>query len=134
MLKNKLAIFIAKRVLICFILLSIIDVILLEQRWHVLVGLLAGSIFGVMKFGSYEWIFRRIISSALSPAQKSHSARSGMLGFLLNQIVIFPVLLAAYFLSRWFFAGIVAGILLVPFVIIVNCITEVLGITSNNFE
>ena len=134
MLKNKLANFIAKRVLICCILLSIIVLIMLEYKWHVLVGLLLGSVFSVLKFGSYTWIFQRIISAAASPARKTKSARSGMLGFLINQIIIFPLLLAAYFLNQWFFAGIVAGILLVPFVIMINSVTEALKITGNNFE
>ncbi len=134
MLKNKLAIFIAKRVLVCSALLSVMVLVWIEQRWYTLAGLLVGSAFSVMKFGSYTWIFKKIVSGAASSAQKTNSARSGMLAFLVNQIVIFPLLLAAYFLNHWFFAGMVAGILLVPFVIMVNCVTEALKITSNNFE
>lgn len=134
MLKNKLASFIAKRVLICSILLSIIDLLWIEQRWYTLAGLLLGGAFSVLKFGSYTWIFKKIVSGAASPAQKTSSARSSMLAFLANQIILFPLLLAAYFINHWLFAGMVAGILLVPFVIMVNCVTEVLKITSNNFE
>lgn len=134
MLKNKLANFVAKRVLICCLFLSIIVLIWLEHRWFTLLGLLLGSAFSITKFGSYTWIFKRIVSDAAGPAQKAHSARSGMLGFLVNQIVIFPLLLAAFFVDQWFFTGMVAGILLVPFVIMINCVTEALKITSNNFE
>ena len=134
MLKNKLVSFIAIRVLICCILLSIIDVILLEYRWHALAGLILGSVFGVLRFGSNTWIFEKIIPSAENTAEKSRKARMGMLGFLTNQILLLPVLFAAYFLNQWFFAGIVAGILLVPFVIMLNCITEFLNITSNNLS
>ena len=53
MLKNKLAIFIAKRVLIYYIILSIIDVLLLKDKWHILAGLSAGGVLSVLKFGSY---------------------------------------------------------------------------------
>lgn len=134
MLKNKLASFIAKRVLICCILLSIIDLILLEHRWHVLVGLLLGSAFSVLKLSSYTWIFERIVHAATSTPQKTNSARSSMLGFLINQIILLPILFAAYFINQWFFTGIVVGILLVPFVIMINCVTETLKITNNNFE
>ncbi len=134
MLKNKLANFIAKRVLICCTLLSIIVLMWLEHRWYTWFGLILGSAFSVMKFGSYTWIFTKIVSDAAGSAQKTHSARSGMLGFLANQIILFPLLLVAFFVDQWFFAGMVAGILLVPFVIMINCVTEVLKITSNNFE
>ncbi|NJD03698.1 MAG: hypothetical protein FIA99_14135 [Ruminiclostridium sp.] len=134
MFKNKLASFMVKRVFICFILLSVIDMVLLEFRWHVLAGLILGSFFGVLKFGGYAWIFEKIVSTIVNPAQKTSSAKIGLFGFLVNQLLVFPLLLAAYFLNKWFFAGIVTGVLLVPFVIMLNSMTEALKITRNNFE
>lgn len=139
MLKNKLANFVAKRVLICSVILSIIILVWLGQKWFALAGLLLGSALSIIKFGSYTWLFERILSAAANNSiatgsKRKSSARLSMLGFLANQIIVFPVLFAAYFLNQWFFAGITAGVLLVPFVIIVNCITEALKITSNNFE
>lgn len=134
MLKVKLANFIAKRVLICCILLSTIVLIWFEARWFTLSGLIFGSAYGVVKFGSFAWIFNRIGSSEASAVHKSKLAKEGMLGLLINQILIFPLLLAAYFLNHWFFTGFVAGILLVPFVLMLNSVTEALKITDNNFE
>jgi hypothetical protein len=132
LLKNRMAVFIAKRVLICYILLSIIDMIWIEQRWNVLIGLFLGGIFSTVKFGSYTWIINRITS--INTPQTKNPAKSSMLFFLVNQLVLLPVLLVAYFINFWFFTGIVAGILLVPFVIMINCVTEASGITHNNFE
>lgn len=97
-------------------------------------GLLLGSAVSVFKFGSYAWIFKRIESTAAGAEQKANLSRNSMFGFLANQVVILLLLFAAYFLNPWFFAGIVAGVLLVPFVIMINSITEALKITSNNFE
>lgn len=134
MLKNKLVNFIAKRVLICSILLSIIVLIWLEHKWYTLAGLLLGSVFSVMKFGSYTWIFKRIVSDAESSLRKAKPVKRSMLGFLANQIIVFPLLLAAYYLNQWFFIGVVAGVLLVPLVLMINCVTEALKITRNNFE
>jgi hypothetical protein len=132
LLKSKMAIFIEKRVLICFILVSIIDIVWIQQRWSVLIGLFSGGIISTMRFGSNTWIINRIVS--VNTPQSKNPARSSMLFFLVNQIILLPVLFTAYFINLWFFTGIVAGILLVPFVIMINCVTEASGITHNNFE
>lgn len=132
MLKNKMLVFMAKRVLICCILLSIIDMIWMKQRWSILAGLIVGSIFSVVKFGSYTWVLSKV--AAVDNAQIKKPARSSILVFFINQILLFPALLAAYFLNIWFFTGVVAGILLVPFAMMINCVTEASGISHNNFE
>ena len=131
-MKSKMAVFIAKRVLICYILLSIIDIVWMKQRWSILAGLSLGGILSIVKFGGNAWLIGRI-TSAGTP-QTKNPAKSGMLFFLINQLILLPVLFIAYFINTWFFAGIVAGILLVPFVIMINCVTEASGITHNNFE
>ena len=133
MLKNKLANFIAKRVLVCGALLSVIDLIWIEQRWYALAGLIAGSIFCIVKFGSYSWIFGKIIAAATGN-QKGNPVKTSTIGFLVNQAIVFPILLAAYYIHIWFFTGFIAGVLLLPLIIIVNCVTEVVGLTRNNFE
>ena len=134
MLKIKLTRFIAVRVLILCIMLSVVTIIWVESRWFTLAGLIFGSAFGVIKFGSFAWFFSRISTGIRNPALKSSLTKKGLTGFLINQIIIFPLLLAAYLLDRWFFIGLVTGILLVPFVLMINCVTEVLNITCNNFE
>lgn len=131
MLKNKMTCFMAKRVLLCFGILSIIDIIWFENRWFILAGLSAGGILSIVKFGSYVWIFGRI----LSPSAAGRINAGGSIAvFAMNQLILLPLLYLAYVLNHWFFAGVVAGILLVPLVIMINCITEATGITKNNFE
>ena len=126
-----MACFIAKRVLLCFGILSITDIIWFESRWYILVGLFSGGILSVAKFGSYTWAFERI----LSPNTAGRINAGGSITvFALNQLVLLPLLYLAYVLNHWLFAGFVAGILLVPLVIMINCITEATGITKNNFE
>ncbi len=128
MLKSKIEQFTAKNSVIFLMLLSILDIILLKNRWIVLTGLVVGTIFSIIKFGSYAWAFERICRTG------SSASGTGILVFALNQLLLLPLLFLAYHLSRWLFAGFVAGILIVPFVLMFNAITEMLGITKNHFE
>lgn len=134
MLKNKLAKFVAKRVLICCIILSIIVVVVFEKRWYLLVGLLFGSLVSLAKLGSYAWVFGRIISANAGVTLKKTGASKSILVFAINQILLLPILYIAYKFSIWSFAGFITGILLVPFVIMINSVTEAIGVTKNNFE
>lgn len=134
MANKKLAVFITKRVLICYMLVSIIDVVLVEQRWLALFGLTAGCALSILKFGSYSWVFGKIASLGTVAANKGTGAGLGILVFTFNQLFLLPILYLAYKYDIWFFTGFVAGILLVPFAIMINCLTEATGITHNNFE
>ena len=134
MFKSKIEQFVAKKAVICLVLLSIIDMIVMDYRWLVLGGLVLGAILSVAKFGSYAWVFDRICSMDQSGFSKKQAPGSSITVFMLNQLILLPLLFLAYFLNRWIFAGFVAGILIVPFVIMINSITEVLGITKNHFE
>jgi hypothetical protein len=134
LLKTKLERFVAKRSLIFFIILAILDIVLMQNRWFVLVGLVLGGIFSVLKFSSYSYVFSRIVIIASGNSPQNHSVRKSLIIFMINQLVLLPLLFIALKFNSWFSAGIVAGILFVPFALFINCITEPLGITHNNFE
>ena len=134
MFKSKIEQFVAKKAVICLILLSIIDIIAINYRWLVLVGLFSGTILSVAKFGSYAWVFGRICSTDQGDSSRKQASGSSITVYMLNQLILLPLLFLTYFLNRWIFTGFVAGILIVPFVIMINSITEVLGITKNHFE
>lgn len=134
MLNTKLERFIAKRSLIFFVILAILDIVLFKNRWYVLIGLLIGGIFSISKFSSYSLVFSRIIASESRNSHNSHAVRNSLIVFFINQIILLPLLFVAMKFNQWFFIGIVAGILLAPLVLFVNSITEPLKITHNNFE
>jgi hypothetical protein len=134
LLKTKLEKFIAKRSLIFFIILAILDIVLFKNRWYVLVGLVVGGVFSISKFGSYTLVFSRIIASESRNSQHNHPVRKSLIVFFINQLVLLPLLYFALKFNQWFFIGVVAGILLVPLVLFINSITETLKITHNNFE
>lgn len=130
MLKSKLERFLAKRVLIVLAILAVLDLILINQRWAVLIGLLIGGIFSLLRLNSMV----TLISRLLSRAEVYSAGRKSILNFIINQAVIFVMFAASIKLSVYVFGGMVAGVLLVPFVILLNAITEASGITNNSFE
>lgn len=134
MFKTKLEKFVAKRSLIFFLILAILDIVLMKNRWYVLVGMMLGGIFSNLKFSSYAFVFSRIVASASGNSQHSNPIRNSLIIFIINQVVILPLLYIALKFNPWFFIGIVSGMLFVPILIFINCITEPLKITHNNFE
>ncbi|HEX3028818.1 MAG TPA: hypothetical protein VHT34_05855 [Clostridia bacterium] len=134
MLKSKLEIFVTKRVLIFFIILSIFDIVLLDKRWLVLLGLFPGSLLCILRFSSNALLLKEILSSAADYGESRHAGFKSVLFFIINQIILVFMLFVFYKISPWAFAGFTAGLVLVPFVLMLNGITEALRITHNNFE
>jgi hypothetical protein len=133
LIKSRLERFIAKRVIIYILLLSIIDVIMLENKWFVLIGLIVGALLSVVKFSCNAWVLAGILGVDQAKRKKLSPGISAVL-FTFSQLILLPLLFLAYYINQWVFAGFVAGILLVPLVIMINSITEAFGITKNHFE
>lgn len=96
-------------------------------------GLIAGTVFSLLSFGSTATLMENVFN------QKNSSSESGKHTF--NYVKYFGVkfstillLYASLKYNIWFFAGLTAGILHVPAVIMINSITEAMGITHNNFK
>jgi hypothetical protein len=133
LLNGSLGRFIVKRVLICLILLSIIVIIVFDTKIPVLIGLLLGTTISVFKLGSNAWIISRIAGVEQDGGRKKFSSNFSSVIYALTQIVSLLLLYMAYRINQWGFAGFAAGLLTVPFVLMINSITEALGITRNNF-
>ena len=130
MFKHTLTAFIGKRVAICYILLSIIVIIVIDKRWAVFAGFTIGAFLSMMQLISNVSMFERLLLKEVP----NGTAKKSYLHFVLALMSILAVLAAAITYDIWLFAGLVAGILVVPFVICINGLTEGLGITHNNFE
>lgn len=127
---NKLWKFIAKRALVLFILLSTLNIVFMEERWFILAGMLLGGSFGVLKLGSMI----STVSSLMLIPDKPDKSKGVIVKFLINQAVTIMLLAVSISINLWFFAGMTAGVLLVPAAVFINNITEILGITHNNYE
>lgn len=130
MLENKLVVFILKRILTLYILLSIIDIIFMASRWLILTGLTIGAVFGALHLNSTAVLLERIL-----PAGAPHAAaRTSLVRYVVTMVAALAILVASIELNPWIFAGEAAGILLLPFAIMVNGLTEGLGITHNKWQ
>jgi len=130
LIKHTLTAFIGKRAIICYVLVSIIVITVIDKRWATFAGFTIGAILSMMQLSSNVSMFERV----LSKETPKHAAKKSYLHFILALLSILAVLVAAITYDIWLFAGAVAGILVVPFVICINGLTEGLGITHNNFE
>lgn len=134
MLKSKLEKFLMKRALICMVLMSAIDIIVIDEKWHVLTGLLSGTFVSIFRFGSNALILSNAMGVKQDDRCSIFSSEFIIVLFGLSQLILLPLLFLAYFISQWVFAGFIAGIITIPVVIMVNSITEAFGITKNHFE
>lgn len=130
-LKSKLVVFILKRVLILCLILAVLDLIFLKEKWFVLAGLAIGASLGIFKFGCLASLLLKITTDKTG---KLFSLKIGIITYiaLLATAATSMVLSAKH--SKWLFGGICTGISLIPLIIIINGITEALGITDNGFE
>lgn len=120
------------RAIICLVLFSVADVLLIKDKWFVLLGLAIGTGISIMKFESYAWIFSNEFKLEVFSSSIKQSVGI-IVVFALNQIVLFSALLFSYLHNPWTFIGLAGGVLSVPLVLLVNSVTEFLGITKNSF-
>ncbi len=134
MFKSKLEKFTATRAAMRFLVLSVADLIFLENRWLVLAGLFAGAVISVFKFVSCSWILRRAVDDERATLGKRKTVGlTFVVNMIYQSITLFSLLITYFLFGQWALAGLAAGILLVPFVMMGNAITETLGITKNGF-
>lgn len=128
---DKLKRFVAKRSGVLLAVLAVAVLLFGRQRMLMLCGLAAGGGLSLLRFAGNAWISQRLLAPGLAP----RTAVCGSLAaFLIHQEILLIFLWAAYCFNLSFFIGGVAGILLVPAVIMINSVTEAAGITANGFE
>lgn len=126
---NKMNQFLIKRAAAFLLLLAAADLAFLgSSRWLVFGGLLAGTAISAGRFISNEWLLRKIFFS------RKKTAAGSIATFTLSFLFLFALIAAACFLNIWVWYGAVAGALTVPIMIMINSITEALGITNNKFQ
>ena len=130
LLKSKVEKFVAKRVAILLCFLSVLDFLILKQKWLVFAGLLAGCASALLRFG----LLAASIFKLSSHSDKKTACAKSVTGYIKNLLILSLLLGASLILNKWFAAGVIAGIFTVPFILFLNSLTEGLGITHNNFE
>lgn len=122
--------FITKRVIVFSVILVILNLIFIRQKLAVNVGLIAGTICGLLRFN-----FLSIsLSEVLGTYDSGNARKRTLVSFVTSQVLIVVLLAASIKMNLWLFAGIVEGILIIPVFIVINGITEYLRVTHNHFE
>lgn len=128
--ENKMLGFLVKRIFVLFVVLGILSLLFVKDKWVSLAGLIIGSIFTLMRFSSLSKTVKVIIESKID----GPSPIRIVFTYVLNLLALIVLMAVSVKINVWLFGGITCGVLLVPFILTVNSFTEGLGITHNNFE
>lgn len=129
MFENKLMPFVIKQIAVYLLVFSI-AILLFNNRWQLYLGLFAGAALSIIRFLSNAWIIQRAVTAVRNHCWQIIATAAL---FIVNQLLLLAVLYVFYKLNLWLFISLAAGVLLAPFTIIVNSITEAFGITKNKF-
>lgn len=127
---GKLEKFVAKRIIIILAVLSLVNLIFMRQKLVISAGLLAGSAVGMLRFSSLAGMLSKLLETDRSKNKWKFRLFTCISGYFLT----ISMLIISGKLNKWFFAGVVASILIIPAIIMVNCFTENFGLTNNHFE
>lgn len=123
MLSSDLGKFLIRRAALFLLALLAAALLFAESRWPLFFGLLLGAALGLLHFVLHARFFRAA----------ARGSRPTFAVFAVNQLLTFFLLMGAYFYNSRFFAAVVAGALLLPFALLLNVLTEGLGLTDNRF-
>ncbi len=129
MLKTKYEKYIIRRSAILFILIAVLDFILLNDNILAFLGLLAGSIFGIIKFGMWAILLSKFFLPSYNGA------------VIVKSIVIFLLLFGgtallftiSALINMSLLIGVTEGVLLIPFTAFLLSLVGGAGIKKNDF-
>jgi len=102
----------------------------MQNKLIIVSGILLGTVFSLLRFSYMGNTFY----SLLMLKNPSMNVNKSILRYIILQLftIVFLVILAKY--NILYLVSSVVGILSVSLVVVVNSVTEGLGITKNNFE
>lgn len=126
---SKLEKLITKRVFVLYLLLVVLELVFLVDKWDILIGLSLGSIFGLLKLNTTS----RFLSKVLTVDVSIKVPKISMVIYLIIQFVTLALLITSIKYSLMLFAGMTVGVLLVPFIILIVSFEQVI-LKHNNIE
>ncbi len=121
--------FFVKRVFILYAVLIVVCFLIKYQRIPMMISLTLGVIFSLLRFGILEAVLRYLGASG----KKSLAIVTNLMIYLCSLLIVgITIVFAAHFGVYTFIAALV-GSLSIVIVIMINAITEALGITNNGF-
>ncbi len=128
-MNGKILSFLYKRILLCYVFLSIIDILFMKDRWLILAGLTIGGAAAVFRLNYTASMLLSLFGSGGDKAGQPACT----LKYTISLLSLVAMLAASVIYDPWLFAGAAAGILISPMVIMINGLTEGFGITHNGF-
>jgi len=129
LLKTKYEKYIIKRSAILFVLIAVADIILLNNSVFAILGLMAGSIFGIIKFGMWAILLSKVL---LSPYNGAVIAKSLVIFYMLFGLTAVLLFISAS-INMSLFIGATEGVLLIPVTIFILSLVGGAGIKKNDF-
>ncbi len=126
---NKTEVFLAKKSGIVALILAGLSAAVFGINTEILTGLMVGYLVTLIRLRVLALTVENLITNAVKQIKRSSPAR-----YILMQLFTVMVLLLAVMKSTPFFLAVFTGILVIPITILINSLTELTGITKNNFE
>lgn len=127
--KEKTEVFLVKRSIIITLVLLGLSIIFFEVNKEVIFGLLTGYLISLLRLRILSDTVTTLVKKAANHVKKRMPAK-----YIAVQMLTIIVLILAIKRSIPFFMACFAGVLIIQLTILVNSISELLGITRNNFE
>lgn len=121
--------FFVKRVSILYAVLIVVCFLNKSQRISMMVALTLGVIFSLLRFGLLEAILKYLSVSG----KKSLAILVNLMLYLLSLVIIGVMVVVSMRFGIYTFLATLIGSLSTVIVIMINAITEALGITRNQF-
>ncbi len=126
---NKTEVFLAKKSIVIALTLAGLSTAVFGIDAEILTGLAAGYLVTLIRLKILAFTVENLVKSAVKQIKRNSPAR-----YILMQLFTVMVLLLAVIKSTPFFLAVFTGILIIPITILINSLTELTGITKNNFE
>lgn len=126
---NKTELFLVKRSVVIILLIVILTLIVFGSNYSIVLGLLVGYLVSLIRLRALSYTVENVVKYA----KKQVNSKSPF-KYILVQLITITVLVLAIKKSAVFFLATFCGVLVIPLTILINSISELTGITKNNFE
>lgn len=126
--KSKYEKYILKRAAVLFALIAVTDIIFLNNSVLVILGLLAGSGFGIIKFGMWAVLLSKVL---LSPSNEAAVVKSLIAFYMLFGLTA-ALLFTSASINMSLFIGAAEGVLLIPVTLFMLSLIGGAGIKKND--
>lgn len=121
--------FFVKRVSVLYAVLIVVCFLIKSQRIHMMIFLTLGVIFSLLRFGILEAVLRYLGASG----KKSLAILVNLMIYLFSLVIVGVMVVVSMRFGIYTFLATLIGSLSTVIIIMINAITEALGITRNQF-